>query len=126
MRVRYLGPPAQAPDPLDGRYVFEAGREYVVLELHAESDGSTLLRIEPSRGSLAGLYNSRYFEQVSDVIPSLWGVVTLPGGGVLLGPPKWLSGEFWELMMEREPEAEAEFEAVRDEITAEDPVARSS
>jgi hypothetical protein len=122
MRVRYLGPPAHNPDPLDGRYVFETGKEYAVLEVHAESDGSRLLRIEHSPGNLAGLYDGRYFEQLSGVIPPQWVVVAPASGGILIGPSEWIAGDFWERMMERDPEAEAEFEAMREAILAEDPI----
>ncbi|MFI7869805.1 hypothetical protein [Streptomyces salinarius] len=123
MRVRYLGVPDTPPDPLDGRYHFTPGQEYVVLELHVRSDGSSSLRIEHSPRDLAGLYGGKYFEQVSDVIPSQWSVEIHPWGGLSMGPKQWIVGDFWERMMERDPEAEAAFTAARDAILAEDPIA---
>ncbi|MFD8307854.1 hypothetical protein ACFV29_36825 [Streptomyces sp. NPDC059690] len=122
MRVRYLGAPDAPPDPRDGRYHFVPGQEYVVLELHVRSDGSSSLRIEDSPHELAGLYGGKYFEQVSDVIPSQWSVEIHPRGGLSMGPKEWIAGDFWERMMERDPEAEADFAATRDAITAEDPI----
>jgi hypothetical protein len=122
MRVRYRGVPEGPPKPTDGRYYFTPGQEHVVLELHVRSDGSSSLRIESSPGNLAGLYSERYFEQVSDAIPSQWSVEIYQGGGLSLGPKEWIAGDFWERMMERDPEAEAAFEVTRDAIMAEDPV----
>ncbi|MFD8295719.1 hypothetical protein ACFV13_05755 [Streptomyces bauhiniae] len=123
MRVRYLGAPDTPPDPLDGRYKFTPGQEYAVLELHVRSDGSCSLRVEHSPRDLAGLYGGKYFEQVSDVIPSQWSVEMHPRGGLSMGPKEWITGDFWERMMERDLEAEAAFAAVRDAISAEDPIA---
>jgi hypothetical protein len=40
-----------------------------------------------------------------------------------MGPKEWIAGDFWERMMERDPEAEDAFEVTRDAIMAEDPVA---
>jgi hypothetical protein len=122
VRVRYLGAPDAPLNPVDGRYRFTPGQEYVVLELHVRGDGSSSLRIEHSPGELAGLYSGKYFEQVSDTIPSQWSVEIYQRGGLSLGPKEWIAGDFWERMMERDPEAEAAFEETRDAITAEDPV----
>lgn len=121
MRVRYLGSPDSPPNPVDGRYHLTPGREYVVLELHVSSDGSSSLRIEDSSGELAGLYSGKCFDQVSDVIPSQWSVEINRRGGLSLGPREWIAGDFWERMMERDPEAESSFEVIRDAILAEDP-----
>ncbi|MFH0178718.1 hypothetical protein ACIA6D_43995 [Streptomyces cacaoi] len=44
-------------------------------------------------------------------------------GGLSMGPKAWIAGDFWERMMERDPEAENDFEIMRDAITAQDPVA---
>ncbi|SHI22277.1 hypothetical protein SAMN05444521_5639 [Streptomyces sp. 3214.6] len=123
MRVRYLGAPDAPPRPVDGRYYFTPGQEYVVLELHVRRDGSSSLRIEHSPDDLAGLYSGEFFEQVSDTIPSRWSVEIYQQGGLSLGPKEWIAGDFWERMMERDPEAEAAYEVTRDAITAEDPVA---
>ncbi|MFJ7242939.1 hypothetical protein ACIQWB_38305 [Streptomyces olivaceus] len=118
-----MGVPDTPPDPLDGRYYFNPGQEYVVLELHVRSDGSSSLRIEHSPRDLAGLYGAKYFEQVSDVVPSQWSVEIHPWGGLSMGPKQWIEGDFWDRMMERDPEAEATFAAVRDAILAEDSIA---
>lgn len=123
MRVRYLGAPEASPSPVDGRYHFSPGQECVVLELHVRSDGSSSLRIEHSAGELAGLYSGKCFEQVSDFVPSQWSVEIYRRGGLSMGPKEWIAGDFWERMMERDPEAEAAFEVTRDAIMAEDPVA---
>lgn len=123
MRVRYLGAPDAPPDPVDGRYHFTPGREYVVLELHVRSDGSSSLRIEHSPHELAGLYSGKFFEQVSDVIPAQWSVEIYRRGGLSMGPKEWIAGDFWERMMEREPEAEAAYEVTRDAILAEESAA---
>ncbi|MER5582252.1 hypothetical protein ABT090_11450 [Streptomyces asoensis] len=125
MRVRYLGASSAPPRPVDGRYRFTPGKEYVVLELHIRSDGSSSLRIEHSPDDLPGLYSGKYFEQVSDIIPSQWSVEIYQQGGVSLGPKEWIAvaGDFWERMMERDSEAEAAFEVTRDAIMAADPVA---
>lgn len=122
MKVRYLGAPDTDPNPVDGRYHFNTGQEYVVLELHVESDGSCSLRIEHSPDALAGLYSGKYFEQVSDAIPSQWSIEIYRRGGLSMGPKEWIAGDFWERMMERDPEAEAAFEVTRDAIMAEEPV----
>jgi hypothetical protein len=37
-----------------------------------------------------------------------------------MGPKEWIAGDFWERMMERDPEAEAAFEVTRDAILAEE------
>jgi len=118
-----LGASDASPKPVDGRYHLTTGREYVVLELHVRGDGSSSLRIEASSGEIAGLYSGKYFEQVSDVIPSQWSVEIREQAGLSLGPIEWISGDFWERMMERDPEAESAFEVTRDAITAEDPIA---
>jgi hypothetical protein len=81
------------------------------------------LRIEHSPIDLAGLSSGKYFEQVSGIIPSQWSVELHRRGGLSLGPKEWIAGDFWERMMERDPEAEAAYEVTRDAITAEDPVA---
>ncbi|WP_329347532.1 hypothetical protein OG226_01920 [Streptomyces sp. NBC_01261] len=94
-----------------------------MLELHVRSDGSSSLRIEHSPGDLAGLYSGKYFEQVSGGIPSQWSVEIHPRGGLSIGPKDWIAGDFWERMMERDPEAEAAFEVTRDAIVAQDPAA---
>ncbi|WP_143688236.1 hypothetical protein [Streptomyces sp. 3214.6] len=60
---------------------------------------------------------------MSDTIPSRWSVEIYQQGGLSLGPKEWIAGDFWERMMERDPEAEAAYEVTRDAITAEDPVA---
>lgn len=122
MRVRYLGASDAPPKPIDGRYHLTVGREYVVLELNVRSDGSSSLRIEHSPEDLAGLYSGKYFEQVSDIIPSQWSIEIRQQAGLSLGPKEWISGDFWERMMERDPEAESAFEVTRDAITAEDPI----
>ncbi|MEV5846766.1 hypothetical protein AB0M32_32845 [Streptomyces sp. NPDC051985] len=123
MRVRYLGAPEGPPNPVDGRYRFIPGQEYVVLELHVGSDGSSSLRIEHSPIDLAGLYSGKYFEQVSDIIPSQWSVELHRRGGLSMGPKEWIAGDFWERMMEREPEAEAAYAVTRDAVLAEEPIA---
>jgi hypothetical protein len=123
VRVRYLGAPDGSPNPIDGRYRFIPGQEYAVLELHVGSDGSSSLRIEHSPIDLAGLYSGKYFEQVSDIIPSLWSVELHRHGGLSMGPKEWIAGDFWERMMEREPEAEAAYAVTRDAILAEEPIA---
>lgn len=120
MRVRYLGPPDGPPNPLDGRYHFTPGQEYCVLELHVARDGTSSFRIEYSPRELAGLYWASCFEQISDRIPSRWNLELHQPGGLSLGPPEWSSEDFWERMMERDPEAESCFEVIRDEILAED------
>ncbi|MFE2988652.1 hypothetical protein [Streptomyces sp. NPDC059262] len=124
MRVRYLGAPDAPPNPIDGRYNFTPGQECVVLEVHMRVDGSSSLRIEHARGDLAGLFSGEFFEQVSCVIPSLWSVELHARGGLSMGPKGWISGDFWERMMDRDPEAEEEFTAVRDAINSEDPIGR--
>ncbi|MFD4943093.1 hypothetical protein ACFWNT_11255 [Streptomyces sp. NPDC058409] len=105
MRVRYLGTPDAPPNLADGRYRFIPGQEYVVLELHVRSDGSSSL-LEHSPGDLAGLYSGNCFEQVSDIIPSQWSVEIYRRGGLSMGPQEWIAGDFWERMMERDPDAE--------------------
>ncbi|MER6771721.1 hypothetical protein ABT389_18490 [Streptomyces bacillaris] len=93
-----------------------------MLELHARSDGSISLRIEHAPGELAGLYSGRFFEQVSEVIPTQWCTVLHQRGGLSMGPREWILGDFWERMMERDPDAEDSFESTRDAIQNEDPV----
>lgn len=121
MKVRYLGASGAPANPVDGRYHLIPEREYVVLELHVRSDGSSSLRIEHSPGELAGLYSGKFFEQTSGSIPSRWSVEVYRRGGLSMGPEEWMVGDFWERMMERDPEAEAAFEAARDAILGEDP-----
>ncbi|THA77057.1 hypothetical protein E6R60_10830 [Streptomyces sp. A0642] len=125
MRVRYLGAADAPANPIDGRFHFSPGQECAVLELHVRSDGTSSLRIEHSPGDLAGLYSGRYFEQVSDVIPPQWSVEIYPQGGLSMGPKGWIEGDFWERMMERDPEAEAVFETTRDAILTADPITQS-
>ncbi|MEW2069298.1 hypothetical protein [Streptomyces sp. NPDC007346] len=123
MRVRYTAPRDTSPPvPEDGRYHLTHGAEYAVLEMHVRSDGSSSLRIESSTDALAGLYSGKFFEQVSDVIPVQWIIDFRTQGGLSMGPRDWISGDFWERMMERDPEAETEYVMMRDAILHQDPV----
>ncbi|GAA2957171.1 MULTISPECIES: hypothetical protein [Streptomyces] len=124
MRVRYTGPTEDSPPvPEDGRYHLIPGNEYAVLELHIQSDGSSSLRIEDSADSLAGLYSGKFFEQLSGVIPDEWSIELRAQGGLSMGPREWIVGDFWERMMERLPEAEATYDAMREAILRQDPLA---
>jgi len=122
MRVRYLGTPGAPHTPENGGYYLKPGGEYVVLELHIKGDGASSLRIEHTPGELAGLFSGKYFEQVSHSIPSQWSVEIYQRGGLSMGPKEWIADDFWERMMERDPEAELSFEATRDAIMAEEAV----
>ncbi|WP_405736328.1 hypothetical protein OG607_44620 [Streptomyces sp. NBC_01537] len=98
------------------------GEEYPVLEVFATRT-RVLFRLpdrSTSRDAIdsPGLWDADMFEVVSDRMPTCW-VAGLNDGRLTLAPREWQRPGFWEAFFDHLPDAVAEYDRLKAQITAE-------
>jgi hypothetical protein len=86
------------------------GQEYPVLELTAVPERSPVLRIAiDAEYDHPTLWSAEMFITVSDLVPSHWRARVDQTGTFWLGPPQWLSHQFWHDYFDGKPKAVEEY-----------------
>ena len=111
-------------DGLDSRALrgvdaLRKGREYVVLEVFSQIEGSTLFRVEPISDDPSALFDSRVFSVTDTRIPSTWRFFALDSGSFYLCPERWCEMGFWESYYDKESWAVMAYEAEKERILQE-------
>jgi hypothetical protein len=102
MKVRFLGVGSYSASITQGASSLSQGKEYLVLEVYAQSDGQNYVRLESLVGELPGLFDTRLFEVSDADNPATWKTFITAGGGVMISPASWMVPGFWESLMDGE------------------------
>lgn len=85
------------------------GDEYVVLEMMSSTGRKFSLRILHADNS-TGIWESEMFVGTDPSIPSNWVARISEGGGLRMGPQRWLEPGFWDQYFDDEPAAAEAYE----------------